>query len=407
MNLNQRTTLILSFILFLVLGKSNAQSHTIIIDPPENGSIKVTPDMPVDGKYKEGTKITVTTSPAEGYTLDAGYYSVPGMWGQSYIEFPSKTFEVIVNQDKHIGASFIKKEEQNHINIIPNIVYAQPGKKALKYDVFSPKGAKNLPCIIIIHGGGWSSNNEDVMRGLARELTKGGKYVVFSIDYRWVKKLDGDESNNTMNLLIEDVYGAMAHIIEHAKEYGADPTKICLTGDSAGGHLSAAAAVMPNKIGDKGFGKTEGVYEFKPTYIPNNKTVVDVKNELVSSIKAVAPNYGVFNGDRLMQFYNDSTLGNHWGYEIAPLTNIPKITERSIPHYLTRGTKDFLIKDDEVTEYVNALVEAGQRVQYVQSGGAGHAFFDWKPDQNTKDTFYKYGVYYAAEMEAFFDSVVY
>ena len=46
------------------------------------------------------------------------------------------------------------------------------------------KGAKGLPCIVIIHGGGWSSNNEDIMRGLARELVKGGRYVVFSIDYQ-------------------------------------------------------------------------------------------------------------------------------------------------------------------------------------------------------------------------------
>jgi acetyl esterase/lipase len=63
--------------------------------------------------------------------------------------------------------------------------------------VYSPKGAKNLPCIIIIHGGGWSSNNEDIMRGLARELVKGGRYVVFSIDYRWINKLDGGQSRCT------------------------------------------------------------------------------------------------------------------------------------------------------------------------------------------------------------------
>ena len=31
-------------------------------------------------------------------------------------------------------------------------------------------------------------------------------------------------------------------------------------------------------------------------------------------------------------------------------------------------------------EFTDALVKAGQRVEYVQVGGAGHAFFDWKPD---------------------------
>lgn len=39
--------------------------------------------------------------------------------------------------------------------------------------------------------------------------------------------------------------------------------------------------------------------------------------------------------------------------------------------------------------------------------GASHAFFDWKPDQRTKDTFAKYGVPYAADMMRFFDEVFY
>ena len=39
--------------------------------------------------------------------------------------------------------------------------------------------------------------------------------------------------------------------------------------------------------------------------------------------------------------------------------------------------------------------------------GASHAFFDWKPDQRTKDTFAKYGVPYAAKMRQFFDEVFY
>jgi hypothetical protein len=56
---------------------------------------------------------------------------------------------------------------------------------------------------------------------------------------------------------------------------------------------------------------------------------------------------------------------------------------------------------------VDALVKAGQRVEYVQIGGASHAFFDWKPDATTKGTFAQFGVYYAAEMKAFFTSVLY
>jgi hypothetical protein len=46
-------------------------------------------------------------------------------------------------------------------------------------------------------------------------------------------------------------------------------------------------------------------------------------------------------------------------------------------------------------------------VEYVEIGGASHAFFDWKPEATTEATFRKYGVYYAEEMAHFFDSVFY
>jgi len=76
-----------------------------------------------------------------------------------------------------------------------------------------------------------------------------------------------------------------------------------------------------------------------------------------------------------------------------------------VPQFLTRGTRDPLITDAAVKEYADALVQAGQRVEYVQVGGASHAFFDWKPDDRTKATFAQYGVYYAQAMKAFFESV--
>jgi len=314
---------------------------------------------------------------------------------------------VTIDQEKHVGASFIEKAKVDHLDVTQNVIYARPGVKALKYDVFSPRGARNLPCIIIIHGGGWAANTEDIMRGMARELTKDRKYVVFSIDYRWAQKGDGDATNNTMANLIEDVYGAIAHIQEHAKEYGADPSRIAVTGDSAGGHLSAAAINMADKIGSGGFGKRPGVFEFMPTYIPKSKTVAQVRTDMMAAIQAAAPSYGVFGGALLNHYSDDPAANDQWKDAVAPQSNIPNVKDRAVPQYLLRGTADGLIKDEAVKAYVDALVKAGQRVEYVQVGGASHAFFDWKPDERTKDTFAKYGVFYCAEMEAFFNSVYY
>jgi dienelactone hydrolase len=109
----------------------------------------------------------------------------------------------------------------------------------------------------------------------------------------------------------------------------------------------------------------------------------------------------------LSHYSDDPAADASWKEAIAPLSHIPKASERSVPQYLTRGTRDPLITNAAVMEFVDALVKAGQRVEYVQVGGASHAFFDWKPDARTKETFAQYGVYYAAEMKAFFSSILY
>jgi acetyl esterase/lipase len=386
---------------------AQATSFTVTLVPAAHGKVQLNPALPADGKYPAGTVVTVTATPDAGYALDSAWYSVPGRFGQMYHEGMGREFKVTIDRDKRIGASFIEEAAIKDVVVTHDVVYAKPGVKPLKYDVFAPKGARNLPVIVIIHGGGWVANDEDIMRGLARELTRGGKFVVASMDYRWAGKGDGDATGNTMANLIEDVFGGIAHIMEHAAQYGGDATRVGVTGDSAGGHLSAVASLMPNMIGSGGFGKTPGVFEFMPSYLPKGKTADQVRAELMKAIKSAAPSYGVFGGALLNPYSDEHANDPAWKEAIAPLGHIPPATERAVPQFLTRGTRDGLISDAGVKEFVDALVKAGQRAEYVQVGGAGHAFFDWKPDDNTKATFAKYGVYYAESMKKFFLSTLY
>lgn len=401
------TMLLSSFACLVALPTQAAESFAVILDQALHGKYQISPSLPADGKLPAGTVVTVTSQPAAGYTLDAGYYTTPGPWGAMFHESMTPTFQVQVNQDMHIGVSFIEKSAVAHVDVKQDIVYAKPGVKPLKYDVFTPKGAKApLPIVVIIHGGGWETNDENIMRGLARELTLGGQFVVASIDYRWAGKADGDATSNTMAHLIEDVYGAIAHIMAHAPAYGGDASRIVLTGDSAGGHLAAVASLMVHKIGDGGFGKAPGVFEFKPSYLPKGKSSADVRQEMLVAIKAAAPSYGVFSGPLLKHDADDPAADDAWAAAIAPIHHIPKATERAVPQLLMRGTQDPVIPDEMCRTFMAALVNAGQRVEYVQVGGAGHAFFDWKPDAATQARFKQYGVYHAAQMKAFFASVV-
>ncbi|RNI31382.1 alpha/beta hydrolase [Rufibacter latericius] len=267
-----------------------AETFTVTPVPAENGSYKITPKLPADGKVPAGTVLRVKAKPASGFSMDAVYYTVKGgIWGTTYYESFSAEMKITVTKDMVVGATFMPRSLVKDVKVTQDVIYAKPRVKPLKYDVYSPKGAKKLPIIVILHGGGWSSNNEDIMRGLARELVKGGKYVVFSIDYRWINNLDGEAQPTYMQKLIEDVFGAIAHIQEHAARYGGDPTRIGVTGDSAGGHLAEAAATLSPLIGAGGFGENNGVYQYMPTYLPKGKSVDQVRSEITSAIKAVAP----------------------------------------------------------------------------------------------------------------------
>lgn len=405
---NALTTLLCAAAAGLAGGPAyGSETHAVTLDPAVHGSYRISPPLPASGRLPAGTVLTVTAQPAEGYVFDAGYYSTPGPWGPMYYESMTATFQVKVNKDMRIGAAFVAKAAVDHVDVLQDIVYAKPGVKPLKYDVFRPKGAKGpLPIVVIIHGGGWVTNDENIMRGLARELTRGAEFVAVSIDYRWAGKADGDARGNTVADLIEDVFGAVAHIMEHAPAWGGDASRIVLTGDSAGGHLAAVGSLMVHKIGDGGFGQRPGVFEFKPTYLPAGRSIAQVRQAMLSAIRAAAPSYGVFGGPLLNPHADNPGAEEAWRAAISPQLHIPKASERAVPQYLTRGTEDPVITDAMCRAFMDALVQAGQRVEYVQIGGASHAFFDWKPDAGTQARFQQFGVHYAAQMKAFFASVL-
>ena len=392
--------LLLGALSLFSMGLQAQRKFKITLDEARNGSYTVSPKLPKDGIVKRGTTLTISATANEGYIPDGGYYATIQDGYVQYHETMQSSFKVKVDKEMNIGYSFVPKETEENLRVIQDIVYAKPGVKALKYDIYAPKGKDRLPCIIIIHGGGWSSNSEEVMRGFARELANSGRYVVFNIDYRWMDKLDGDKKPTALHQIIEDVYGAVLHITENAAMYGGDSNNIFLTGDSAGGHLAASVANFVERLGDKGFNKIENTFQFVPTYIPKGKSIEEIKQKLAQSIKGVAPSYGVFSMQMLSQRFADYPFLK----EVAPINYIPE--GRAVPYFLLRGTEDQLIKNEEVESYAKALIKAGQRVEYLQVGGANHAFLDWKPDEETQETFSKYGKYCTKHMLLFFDNIL-
>src|SRR5262245_29579674 len=121
------------------------QTFTVTLVPPIHGKVQLAPPLPADGKYAAGTVVTLTPTPEDGYVLDPAWYSVPSRFGQMYNEGMAREFKVTIDQDKRVGASFIEASAVKDLVVTHDVVYAKPGVKPLKYDVYSPKGARNLP----------------------------------------------------------------------------------------------------------------------------------------------------------------------------------------------------------------------------------------------------------------------
>jgi acetyl esterase/lipase len=125
----------------------------------------------------------------------------------------------------------------------PDIVYRQqPGFRALKLDLYLPRGrSTHRPLVIYVHGGAWQHGNsrsagafEDFPSVLA-SLTERG-FVVASVSYR----LSGEAPYPAA---IDDVRAAIAFLRANSDAYGVDRDRVILWGSSAGAQLAALAGV--------------------------------------------------------------------------------------------------------------------------------------------------------------------
>lgn len=108
--------------------------------------------------------------------------------------------------------------------------------------VYTPESETPLPVVVYYHGGGWVVGNLDAADVLCRQLANGVKCIVVSVDYRLAPE-------HKFPAAVEDAYAAAVWVAEHAVSLGADPDRIAVGGDSAGGNLAIVVAMMAR---DKG-----------------------------------------------------------------------------------------------------------------------------------------------------------
>ena len=126
-----------------------------------------------------------------------------------------------------------------------SIPYVENGHARHVLDIYTPAGAKNLPVVFWIHGGGWQTGDKANVQEKPAWFTKKG-FVFVSINHRLLPEVE-------MEVLVRDVAKAFGWMHKHIAEHGGDPNRVLVGGHSSGAQLATLICT------DDRYLKAEGV----------------------------------------------------------------------------------------------------------------------------------------------------
>ncbi len=244
-----------------------------------------------------------------------------------------------------------------------DVPFAVAAGRTIKLDVTIPSapvpgGGTRRPALVQIHGGGWviGDKREQGLPLLTHMAAQG--WVGFNVNYRLSPAATFPDH-------LVDLKAALVWIRQHADEYDIDPDFICVTGGSAGGHLTAL------------LGLTAGNPRFQPGF-----------EDADTSVAAAVPFYGIYD------FTPGGTFGSHaemYHRFLEPMVMKAFVAEEPLRfeeaspvHHVSDAAPAFLvIHGDHDTlapvEDARAFVErlravSHQPVLYAELPGAEHAF---------------------------------
>lgn len=220
-----------------MMGKETAQidlnpDHTCRFWLPGNEMIK---DV-YEGIYmQEGN--TVTIFGLKNVDKDSAYM-LPGLW--DWIVEGNAT--VTVNEDgtfQPVGGENAEEEPAPEAGGLKGIPYAS-NSGAQVCDIYLPAEGENWPVIVLVHGGGFMFGDQsmDVILPVINKALEHG-YAVVSVDYR-------KATEAVFPAALADVKAAVRFVKAHAMDYGWNPEKITVWGESAGAYLSLMTALTPD-----------------------------------------------------------------------------------------------------------------------------------------------------------------
>ena len=121
-----------------------------------------------------------------------------------------------------------------------------------RLDVFSC-GTAGAPTLVFIHGGYWQQNDKEPFAFIGEGLLPAG-FNLAVVEYTLAPAA-------RMDAIVGEIRASVAWVIDHAKEFGGDPSRVFVSGHSAGGHLTAMAMTDSRVAGGVAI---SGIFDLEP-----------------------------------------------------------------------------------------------------------------------------------------------
>jgi len=229
-----------------------------------------------------------------------------------------------------------------------DIEFAKVGDVSLTLDAYVPEGAGPFATCILVHGGGFTKGDkQSFIKPLFEPLAKAG-FVWFTINYRLAPQ-------HPWPACADDVATAIKWVKAHAADYKADPKRLALIGESAGGHLVSWAGV-------KGEGETH-VAAVVPFYAPHDLAVQVKRRNALGGLG------GLIGTEDL----NDAA----WQKlaDISPMNHV----KPGLPPFLQlHGDKDETVPLSQSVTFEAKMKAAGNSCETIAIPGGIHGMGGWE-----------------------------
>lgn len=237
----------------------------------------------------------------------------------------------------------IRKPVPESVKVERDIVYASYGDRKVMLDLYLPKqpSASKIPCILVIHGGGWRSGDKTRFAAIAGNLAEQG-FAAACIGYRLLPEVEFPAP-------VVDCKAAVRWVRANAARYGIDPGRIGAIGGSAGGHLVAMLGTSASVKELEGEGGNPGV------------------SSRVQAVVAMATPADMTN------FAERTKIDKALAALISPVTHV---SQDSAPILLMHGTKDGTVPMAQSELLLEKYQKAGVPAELFKVDGATHAFWN-------------------------------